>query len=203
MVALIFNASDVDPSTGGQDIFPTGMYKFMLVKSEVVQTKSGGAMLVFDAKCQDEAQAGKVLKIRLNVQNSNPQAVEIAYRDLSAICHVCGVLSITDTQQLHGKPFCIKVEESTYIKQDGSEGESNDIKGFFDAQGNPPQKGVAQSAGAAPAAPVAPAAPAVPAAPAAPAAPTAPAAPGAAAPPWGATPADPAAPGGVPPWQRQ
>ena len=189
-------------------------------------------MLVLEAACMDEGQTGKRTTIRLNVQNASTQAVEIAYRDLSAICHVCGLLSITDTQQLHGRPFRMRLEKVPYTKNDGTEGMSNEIRGYLDYNGNPPTKG--QPAGApggatAPTAPTAPSAPAAPTAPAAPAAPpAAPAAPAAppaapaptvpatpqpaapqpatapaAAPPWGQAPAAPATAPGTPPWQQQ
>mgnify|MGYP002039252496 CR=1 FL=1 len=87
IVAINFNATSVDPSTGGGDVFETGEYAFQIVKSDVKGTKSGnGTMLVFEAACIEEGFNGKRLTIRLNVQNPNPTAVEIAYRDLSAIC---------------------------------------------------------------------------------------------------------------------
>ena len=225
MVAINFNAATVDPSTGGGDVFETGEYAFQIVKSDVKPTKAGtGTMLVFEASCIEEGFNGKRLTIRLNVQNPNPTAVEIAYRDLSAICHVCGVLQLSDTQQLHGKPFRIRLEK---VERDDKPGSfNNEIRAYLDMAGNPPAKG--QAAGGGTAAPQAPAAPAAPAAapqpqaapPAAPpaAAPSAapapaaapPAAPAAApeaasVPPWqqGAAAAPAAAPSGVPPWQQQ
>lgn len=233
MVQINFNAASVDPSTGGGDIFETGEYAFQIVKSDVKQTKAGnGTMLVFEASCIEEGFAGKRLTIRLNVQNPNQTAVEIAYRDLSAICHVCGVLQLTDTQQLHGKPFRIRLEKLP--RTDAPDKFTNEIRAYLDMQGNPPSKGQPAGGGsAAPGAPQAPAAPQQPAAPAPqpqtaapaaapPAAPPAaapsaapapaaapPAAPtaapeAAATPPWqqGAAPA-PTAGSAVPPWQQQ
>lgn len=230
MVAINFNATSVDPSAGGGDIFETGEYAFQIVKSDVKGTKAGnGTMLVFEAACIEEGFNGKRLTIRLNVQNPNPTAVEIAYRDLSAICHVVGVLQLTDTQQLHGKPFRIRLEKLP--RPDAPDKFTNEIRAYLDMAGNPPTKG--QPAGGGTAAPQAPAAPQQPAAPApqpqaaapaavgqpvsspAPSAAPAPApqppqsAPAAAAstPPWqqGASSgeaAPSAAPSGVPPWQQ-
>ena len=218
MAQINFDARTVDPSTGGMDIFETGEYGFQIVKSDVKQTRAGdGTMLVLEAACIDEGFTGKRLLIRLNVQNPSPQAVEIAYRDLSAICHVCGVLQITDTVQLHGRPFRVRLEKLP--RRDKPEQFTNEIRAYLDMQGNPPTKGQAAGGSAPPAAappsapPAAPAAasqpPAAPPAAAPPSAPPAapaaapaapPAAPPAAAP--AAAPA-PEAAGAAPPWQQQ
>ena len=226
MVQINFNARQFDPSTGSQDVFETGEYGFMIVSSEVKPTKAGGTMLVMDAKCGDEGQMGKKITIRLNIQNSNPTAVEIAHRDLSAICHVVGVLDVSDTDQLHGRPFRMRLEKTP--RDDKPELFNNDIKAYLDAQGNTPVAGqsAAASGGVAPAAPSAPVAPAPPVAAATAPAPVAPVAPVAEAPaapavaeaaapvappaitppapvaPPAAAPVAPVAAGATPPWQR-
>ena len=193
MVAMNFSAANYDPSTGGQDVFESGEYLFHIVKSDIQQTKDrGGTMLVFEAACLEPGFEGKRMIIRLNVQNQSQQAMDIAFRDLSAICHVCGFLQISDSQQLHGRPFRMRLEKTTYKKNDGTEAPTNNIKGYMDAAGNPPVKGVPAGAPGA-AAPTAPQPPQAPAA-AAPAAPAAPA-PAAAAPaPVAPPPAAPVAP---------
>jgi hypothetical protein len=192
MVQMVFNAEQYDPSTGTQDVFETGEYTFHIVGSEPQQTKNGGTMLVFEMACLDEGFTGKRLKARLNIVNSNPQAVDIAYRELSAISHVVGVLTWQDTQQLHGRPFRVRVEKVP--RSDDASKFGNEIRAYMDVNGNAPSKGVA--AGAAPGGPPAP--PQAPPAP--PAAPPA-AAPVASAPPMAAPPAAPpaAAPAAVAP----
>lgn len=190
MVAINFDARNYDPSTGGADIFETGEYSFQIVKSESKTTKAGnGTMLVFEAACLDEGFAGKRLQIRLNVQNPSQQAMEIAYRDLSAICHVTGVLQLTATEQLHGRPFRVRLEKLP--RSDDPNKFTNEIRAYLDMQGNPPVKGQMPGGGA-PSAPPAP-----PSAPAAPAPAPAPA-------PWASAPAAPAPTAvAVPPWQQQ
>jgi len=181
MVAMNFNAGTVDPSVGGQDVFETGEYGFIINASETRQTNKGGTMLVLTCKCTDEGQAGKQTAIRLNIQNASAQAVEIAFRDLSAICHVVGVLNMTDTQQLHGRPFRMRLEKTP--RTDKPELFNNEIRAYLDPNGEPPVKGAVAGGGAPAGAPTPPqppaAAPAAPqppaAAPAAPSAPPAPA----------------------------
>lgn len=208
MVQINFDATKVDPNTGGGDVFETGEYTFQIVSSSAKPTKKGdGTMLVLEASCMDEGMAGKRLTIRLNVQNPSQQAVEIAYRDLSALCYVTGQLQIQDSQQLHGRPFRIRLEKTPRADEPNKFG--NEIRAYMDVNGNPP--GAASGgAGAPPAPPAAPPAPppATPAAPQAapPAPPVAPPATAPAAQPWqqpqGAAPA--AAPtAGTPPWQQQ
>jgi hypothetical protein len=154
MVAINFDARKFDPTTGSQDVFETGEYSFIINGSETKPTKAGGTMLVFTAKCTDEGQTGKQTVIRLNIQNASAQAVEIAFRDLSAICHVCGVLDMTDTQQLHGKPFRMRLEKTP--RTDKPELFNNEIRAYLDANGQPPVAGTAVAAAGAVAAPVAP-----------------------------------------------
>lgn len=216
MVQFNFDATAVNPSAGGQDVFETGEYTFQLVKSETQATKKkDGTMLVFTAACLDEGFAGKRTAIRLNLQNPSPQAVEIALADLSAISYVTGVLRWADTQELHGRPFRMRLEK--VARSDDPTKFNNNILGYLDMNGNPPAPGTAGApAAAAPPAPPAPPTPvAAPPAPAFAPAPVAaaPAAPAPAAPAFapafpGAAPAAPAfgAPvaGGAPtpPWAQ-
>ena len=192
MAQFAFNATDFDPSTGAGSVWESGIYGVQITNSEFKETKAKtGWMLVLTMTATDPEMRGKTIAARLNVNNPNATAVEIAMRELSAICHVVGVLNMQDTQQLHGRPFKINVEKVP--RSDDPTKEGNNIIGYLDINGNPPGKGGA----GAPAAPAAPTAPAQPAAPAPAAQPAAPApAPAAAAPAAG----QPAAPwaGGAP-----
>lgn len=165
MVQMNFNAAQYEPSTGAADVLETGVYSVQIVNSEVKQTKSGnGYMLVLTMSCMDQHVNGKKLTARLNIHNPNAQAVEIAYRELSAISHVVGVMNWQDTQQLHGRPFKVSVEKSE--RQDKPGSFSNDIKAYMDYAGNPPNVnggGSSQAPSAPSAAPPAPAAAQAPA----------------------------------------
>jgi hypothetical protein len=213
MVSMNFNAAQYEPSTGAADVLETGVYSVQIVNSEVKQTKSGnGYMLVLTMSCMDQHVNGKKLTARLNIHNPNAQAVEIAYRELSAISHVVGILNWQDTQQLHGRPFKVSVEKVE--RQDKPGSFSNDIKAYMDYAGNPPNPN-GNGAGSGPVAPSAPAQPPAPApaqytpAPA-PAQAPAPAAVAAPAPMQAAAPAPAPAPAPVPqptdagaaPWQQ-
>jgi hypothetical protein len=222
MVQLNFNANQYAPNAGGIDVLPSGTYAVQITGSEYKQTKrQDGYMLVLTLTVIDGAHVGKKLIARLNVQNPNPQAVEIAMGELSAICHVTGCMVVNDSQELHGRPFQVKVE--AVPRQDDPSKMGNEIKGYLDARGNPPTPGgggapSAPAPAAAPQPPMASApapAPAPAAAPApapapagmpAPAPAPAPQPAGGAAPPWASgapAPTPPASSGEAPPWAQQ
>ena len=160
MVQLNFNAQQYEPSTGAADVLETGVYSVQIVQSEVKQTKAkDGYMLIFTMSCLDAPFTGRKIIARLNIHNPNAQAVEIAYRELSAISHVVGVLNWQDTQQLHGRPFKVAVEKVERNDKPGSY--SNALKAYMDYAGNAPNAQGAAGAGSSPA-PSAPQAPTAP-----------------------------------------
>lgn len=155
MVQINFNATEHDPSTGGGDVWEAGTYSVQITNSELKETKKkDGYYLQFTLTCMDQGMAGRKIMARLNIHNPNPQAVEIAHRELSAISHVVGLLHWQDTQQLHGRPFKIAVSKEERNDKPGSF--SNNIIGYMDYAGNPPSptgNGGGQAAGSAPPAP--------------------------------------------------
>ena len=116
MVAYNFDARQVEPSTGGFRVYPAGRYPLVITKSDPKPTKNStpenpASFIELELTIMDGPHKGGILYDRLNLQNSNPQAVDIAHRQLSAYCHVTGQFVIQDTAQLHGKPFLADVIE--------------------------------------------------------------------------------------------
>lgn len=109
--AFSFNARSVDPSTPREDgPIPAGWYRMWIVASEISPTKKGnGKRLELELDVIDGMYKGRKVWEGLNIQNPSAQAQEIALRDLSAICHATGVLTITTPAQLHRKPMLVKV----------------------------------------------------------------------------------------------
>lgn len=154
MVQLNFDANQVEPDAG-MDVVPAGWYNVAVDETEMKPTKSGdGAYLKFRFNILDGQYHGRKLFINLNLRNPNPQTVEIAQRQLSAICHATGVLNLQDTQQLYGIPLKVKVS----VRKDstGQYEDQNDIKSFknineqVDMAGGPApqqQQGFQQSGG--------------------------------------------------------
>lgn len=141
MVALNFNASGVKPNVALEPV-PTGMYPVVIVKSDEKPTKAGtGSYIELEMQIQNSPHVpqefhGRKVFDRLNINNPNQTAVDIAYATLSAICHVTGVLQMTDTQQLHGRPFIAVV--SKVPRDDRPDTMTNEVKGYKDMNGNDP-----------------------------------------------------------------
>lgn len=177
MAQLNFNANTVEPAQAMEPI-PANWYDAQVVASEIKATSNGlGSFVSLTIEILGGTYNKRKVFDRFNIVNANPTAVEIAYRSLSALCHAVNVIDMQDTQQLHGRPFQVKV--SLRAAGTGSDGK------FYDAQ-NEVKGYKAAGAGAAGGAPVA-GAPAASAAPAwAAQASAAPQAPAAAAPAWAA-----------------
>lgn len=141
MAILNFDANTVAPDTGGFEALPAGWYKVMMEASEMKPTKTnaadGSCYLECKYKILDGAHAGKSVFGRMNLRNSNAQAQEIAYKQLSAICHATGVLQVQDSAQLHNIPLQIKLKLREARKEHDAQGNvikeyeaSNDITAY-------------------------------------------------------------------------
>ena len=129
MAAILnFDATTVAPDTGGGDPVPAGWYNVMVDESEMKPTKAeGGLRLSLRFTIMDGQYANRKVFTGLNLKNANPVAQEIAYKQLSAICHAVGVMQVQDSQQLHGRPLKIKVKVRA---ASGDYEASNDITSY-------------------------------------------------------------------------
>jgi hypothetical protein len=122
-----FNANTVEPA-GSIEPLPPGRYTVMITDSDWVQTKAGdGHYLKLTFKVIEGDGINRLIWTNLNLDNPNPKAVEIAQRELSAICRACDVMEVEDSQQLHGIPMSAQVK----IRK-GTDGyaDQNTISGF-------------------------------------------------------------------------
>jgi hypothetical protein len=152
------------------EVIPPGKYLVQIVNSEMKLTSTGGELLWLEFDILDGEHKGRKLFDRLNLQNSNAQAVEIAQRALSAICHATGQMQVNDSQQLHYKPMVatVKVQPAGPDRNGIQREAQNQIRGYEAAEGvragsyTPPKQSYqppgqstytpsAQGAGAAPA----------------------------------------------------
>lgn len=110
MAQMQFNAAQVDP-TNEFEVLPAGDYPVIIVDSEMKSTKDGrGQYLQLTEEVIDGPYQGRKFWDRLNLDNPNQQAVEIAQRTLSQICHAVGVLQVQDSAQLHDRPMIAKLK---------------------------------------------------------------------------------------------
>lgn len=129
-----FNAHNVDP-TQGVGGFPVGKHIVQIIESDIKATKSGDSgMLELVCEVLDGDAKGTTGAYRLNIYNTNPQAAEIAKRQLSAVCHVTGVFQLDDTRALHNIPFMIEV------KPQKNDPQYTEVSKVYDTAGNEPGK---------------------------------------------------------------
>lgn len=149
-----FNPLAYDPTQSvGQ--LPVGKHLVRIKSNEVkANAANTGGYIQFNLETED----GNSGAYRLNLYHENQQTVEIAHKQLSALCHVLGFFQpLMDLDVLNGIPFYVEVE------QQKNDPKYTQVKKVYDANGlEPGQAGaVAPPAGfSQPAAP--PAQPAAP-----------------------------------------
>lgn len=98
--------SQIQDPTGGQmqKPFEQGEYTLTLVKSEMLESKNNPGNWYLACEFEIEGSPRRVWE-NYNLINSNATAQEIAWRDWNSVCHACGKLGVTDSEQIHGIPF--------------------------------------------------------------------------------------------------
>ncbi len=117
---------------------PSGEYPVIIIDSDMKPTKAGtGQYLELTFQVIDGPSKGCLTRARLNLDNPNPKAVEIAQRDLSAICHALGhAQMLTDSQVLHNRPLVIRVE---FVPAGGrNQHDGNEVKAYKRLDGAAP-----------------------------------------------------------------
>lgn len=122
-----FNAADYQERSF--DALPVGWYTVAIVDSESKSNKAGnGTYLHLTLEVLAGEHKGRKLFDRLNLDNPNAQAVEIARSTLAAICRAVNVLTPRDSSELHGKPLRAKVSVREYNGD-----HQNEVKGYKSA----------------------------------------------------------------------
>jgi hypothetical protein len=135
MATFNFNAASVEPMqprTYGP--LPAGDYEMIIVKSDVraVKPPKVGHFVELEMQVLSGEFSGRRHWERLNIDNQNKQAEEIAKAALASLCFAVGVTDMTDTVQLHDIPFVAHVEI------DRKEPDRNRIMGYATAGASAP-----------------------------------------------------------------
>lgn len=126
MSTLNFNAETVEPSVPFEAI-PAGKYIAVINDSDMKDTRSGnGRYLQLEFEIVDGEYKGRKVWTRLNLENSNPEAVKYARADLAAICRAVGVLHPADSVELHNLPLQITVK----CRRNQDDEMTNEVKSF-------------------------------------------------------------------------
>ena len=153
MTELNFNANDVEPATGRFELLPVDDFLAVISESAMADNKKtqGKHLSLTWTVIEGDYKDRKVFS-NLNLVNENAQTVEIAQRELSAICRAIGVLHPKDSSELHDKPVVISVgirkgsngyEDSNIIRK-FSRVDGKELKDVTDASA--PVKGAATTA---------------------------------------------------------
>lgn len=135
-----FNANNVDPAVDFEPI-PAGKYLAIITESGMKATKNGsGSFLELTFQVIEGPYKNRLLWSRLNLDNPNKQAVEIARAQLSAVCRAIGVMQPKDSLELHNLPLQITVKCK---KREDNDEITNEIRAYAKkeaATGQPQQE---------------------------------------------------------------
>lgn len=141
-----FDARTVQPQQGVGG-HPPGMFPFTITNTYLKDNQAKtGAMLVVELT----SDVGKI-ENRYNVINPSPQAMEIAQKELSALCHAVGIFNVafpkmpdgTPNYQMAGHTLRGGRGRMEVAPQTDREGKPNgyvEVKKVFDVNGNEPGK---------------------------------------------------------------
>ena len=153
---LSFDATKVAPQQPLEAIprEQCGWMPAIIIESEVAATKTNkdGTRLALTAEIIDGDCKGRRVFDGFNLKNSNKVAEEIGMAQLSALCHATGVMKVSDSKELHSKPFLLKVGyEDGRTVGDKSYEPRNFMAGFKPLEGAAAATPAAGTGGAAPA----------------------------------------------------
>lgn len=132
-----FDATTVEPSQGF-DVHPVGKFPATIINTSIEPTKdkTGGLF-----KVTFGTQAGRIDR-RYNLWNQSPQAVEIARKELSALCHATGIFKLdfnNDAAVLRNAHCMIEVDHQR--DKEGKPTQYMEVKHIYDINGNEPGRG--------------------------------------------------------------
>lgn len=114
MAQFNFNASNHQPAVSAPPSrapLPKGLYAAIVMDSDIKATKAGtGQYIELTLQVIEGQYAGRRIWDRLNISNPNKQAEDIALAALQSLCQAVGVSNMTDTTQLHDKPFTVSLD---------------------------------------------------------------------------------------------
>lgn len=148
-----FDARSVQPQQGMTG-HPPGIFEFQITNTYLKDNqKKDGAMLVVEMT----SPVGRI-ENRYNIANPNAKAVEIAQKELSALCHAVGIFQVKYPKNPDGTPIYEQAgitlrggrgKMEIVPQKDGTGKETGymEVNKVFDLQGNEPGKGPSQPAG--------------------------------------------------------
>jgi len=147
MAVINTDVSNVEPQKSFEPV-PAGTYTAQITDSSMNPTRAGNGhylKLEFTILDGPDGTVGRKVWTNLNLDNPNKQAVEIAYSELSAICHAIGHSGqVADSEELHGQP--LEIDVSIREDETGKHQPQNEVRAYRPSVNSAP----AASAGNAP-----------------------------------------------------
>ena len=138
MALIDFNAEAIEPQSDFSPL-PVGNYTVVITTSEMKPTKTGnGQYLQLTLQVVEGEYKNRLIFDRLNISNANEVAQQIAQKALSSICRAVGVMHPKDSEELHDKPFSVKIG---IRPASGEYGESNIVRGYSSLSSSPVKTG--------------------------------------------------------------
>lgn len=132
-----FDVNSVEPSQATGELIPTGWVTVGINKAKLEYTKNEqGQYIGIDFVLIGEFQNGRHLFENLNIVNANQKAMDIAYRDLSAIGLAINVPVFQNTDQFLGAQLMVRVVQ----KKNKKSGEMENQIGGYAVMGAHPEQ---------------------------------------------------------------
>lgn len=149
MPSLNFDATGYTPQERSYGVIPPGKYAAVINNTDIKATKAGdGQYLEIEFQIIDGDYAGRRVWERLNINNPNKKAEDIARERLAGLCQALGIATLTDSDQL------IDGQVVMGLEIDRKEPDRNRVSGFYAMDAAPataPAKPAAPAPAAAPA----------------------------------------------------
>jgi hypothetical protein len=126
---LSLKGVEVQRQTTGNNFYstvPAGTYKVVVGKTEVKETKTGGAAVILGYKIIAGEHEGKLIKDFINIKNANPTAAQIGLQRLATVAFATGF----GGQEIADSDDLLELEsfEVVVTVQDDGEYQNNRVK---------------------------------------------------------------------------
>ena len=130
MAQISFNPSAAPEQRSGFSPLPAGNYVGQIVESDIKRTKTDdGEYVAVTIEVLSDGYRGRRVFHNINHKNQSEVAQSIGQGQLRFLCENAGVAHLTETSQLHNRPFGMALK----VKDDAQYGAKNEVKGFMPA----------------------------------------------------------------------
>jgi len=120
-------AGDVETKQRDFEDLPAGILRLEIEATEIVETgpennRTGNGMKYTASVLDPEEVAGRKFFGFINLENANPTAQQIGQEEFACLRRACGVDEIDDTEELHFRPYTVKLGMGKPSKKTNADG---------------------------------------------------------------------------------